>query len=109
MLPSPTIALFDQTHTRFGTIRLVPKTADAVKGDCIFDVQRSAEGTRNEVRWLAKRHYESRGEHRFVIDAAGRITISQADFRLVLDPDDDTGGLRTVPPQPLVWASWAPE
>ncbi len=106
-LPSHTVRLCDGTGAPFGVLRLAPKEPGAVKGDCIFDIEPATEtqSKRPEVRWLLKRGYQTKGEHKFRVGGDGVLTVEQAGFRLILDPDDE-GAMRTRPPLPVVSAFW---
>ena len=104
-LPASTLDLFDSNGAPIGTVRLVLNDAVKGKGDCIFDMAPLSDDARDETRWLYKRRFKRQGEHRFVIDDEGVVTITGPDFRLVLDPVTDEE-LRARPPMPQVTAWW---
>ncbi|MFK7931818.1 MAG: hypothetical protein AB8H79_26815 [Myxococcota bacterium] len=106
-LPSTTLLLSDATGTAFGVLRLSPKPDAPSKGECIFDVRITdpAQETRNEVRWLLKRHFKTAGEHTFKIADDGTITVAQSKFRVVFEADED-GDMRSRPPAPRVKIAW---
>jgi hypothetical protein len=117
-LPSSSVVLSDGAGAQFGLIRLVvappgpkpPRGAPTVKGDCIFDITPNSEAqdARQEVRWLFKRRFEARGEHKFKVTEDGVLTVTQADFKVVFDVLEE-GGLRSRPPAPKVFGRWASE
>ena len=106
-LPSRTLVLHDANGAPFGVLRLAPSEDNPLKGECIFDVHPASaeQGARTEVRWLYKRRFKRFGEHKFKV-ADGSVTITGADFTVVLDPTED-GPMQTRPPAPRVTAAWA--
>ncbi|MEZ4323131.1 MAG: hypothetical protein R3F61_37035 [Myxococcota bacterium] len=107
-LPSHKLVFSDSTGLPFGVVHLAPSESDPLKGDCIFDMEARtpAQDCRDEVRWLAKRHYQRWSEHKFAVDDDGVITIKKASFSLILDPAEDGEGFVSRPPAPRVTASW---
>lgn len=105
-LPDTTLILLDANEEPFGCVRFAPNEDDDSKGECIFDLPEPGPERGDETRWLSKRHFQRKGEHRYKISAEGAVTISSGDFRVVLDPAEDEL-LRTRPPAPVMWARWA--
>ena len=106
-LPSRTLILCDVSDAPFGLLRFAPGVTTPLKGECIFDISPANEeqGRRTEVRWLYKRRYKRASEHKFAVDAAGVITVSQGSFKVLLEPDEE-GRFRARPPAPCVTARW---
>lgn len=104
-LPSDTLALYDSRNALVGVIRFAPREDDASKGECIFDVEPLDEGAPDDARWIAKRHFKGAGEHRFKVAPNGSVTVSQGDFHLVLDSDEE-GGVTCRHPAPSVTGLW---
>lgn len=77
-----------------------------MRGECIFDVSPTSEvqAARQEVRWLFKRRYVRAGEHRFKLSAKGVLTISQGDFSLSIDTNEEE--MRVSPPMPGITIAW---
>ncbi len=108
-LPASSLSLLDATGRSFGRLRVVPHEHKPY-AECIFDVAPvdEAQAARPEVRWGCKRHYRRYSEHQLRIAADGTLTISKADFRWVLEPDEG-GGYTSRFPAPKVRAVWSDE
>lgn len=102
-LPAESLRLYDQDGSPFGAVRFSVTRTEPLAGDCIFDLD-DAPSERNEVRWLAKRHYRLKGEHRFKVQKDGTLRVSSGDFEVIFEPAD--GQWRTQPPAPRVTAFW---
>ncbi|MCO4748064.1 MAG: hypothetical protein KC912_24940 [Proteobacteria bacterium] len=106
-LPTQTLTLCDRTGARFGVIRFAPSESNELKGECIFDLSVDIEdpAVRDEVRWIYKQRYRRAGEHRFKLTESGRLTITQADFKLLLEPDEEAS-MRTRSSAPAISGEW---
>ena len=102
-LPSDTLALYDFSDALIGLVRFAPREDFPNQGECIFDMQTPGADAGDEVRWLYKQRFKTAGEHKFKIDKHGVITVSQADFRIVLDVNEE-GQYRVREPMPQVLA-----
>ncbi len=109
-LPAHTLTLCDSTGAPFGALRFAPSEDNPLKGDCIFDITPNSteQDALSEVRWLYKRRYKRTGEHRFKATAEGVITVTQASFKVTLDPNED-GEYAVRAPAPPVSGFWQPE
>lgn len=109
-LPALSLSLHDAIGAVFGVLRLAPREGE-VRGECIFDIapRTEVQGARSEVRWLAKRSYRARGEHRFKLAENGSLTVSSGDFRVVFETGPTGEPLRSKSPAPPVSAAWVVE
>lgn len=107
-LPASTLAVFDSEGEAFGYVRIAPDPTRDDRIDCIFDVEatNAAQGLRSEVRWLCKRHFQQKSEHRLVLGNDGTVTIKKGDFKLVLEPEEEGDGLQSRAPSPPITAIW---
>ena len=108
-LPADSLRLFDTTGAWFATVHFsVDPDPKRLRGDCIFVVQPEHENTtRGEARWVLKRRVETKGEHRFRIDAAGVLTIESVGFKLEMRPDEEPDSMHTTPSGPQLAGEWA--
>jgi hypothetical protein len=104
--PSLHLLLHDRHGGHFGALLLAPGD-EPVKGDCIFQIQplTEAQEALPEARWLAKRSFETRGEHRYKFAEDGILTVNLGEFQVRFGPDDDST-LRSLPPAPYVRVDW---